>query len=564
MINSIKKVLQILALLSFSVVLFAQETHPEIDIEQLEKEAQEQENQQNQQEEQNKEALSDDDLQTQFCIVETNRKHILNPHLTSYSADSQILTGLYEGLFTYNPVTLEPQWAIATDYKVSRDKKRIIFTIRDNAFFSNGEKITAFSVRDSWLQLLSEPDAPYSSLLDVIRGAQAYRTGKGNAEDVGIYAKSETELYVYLNSPANYLPKVLCHSSFSVVHKDSSVFSGPYKLYGENEGAIGLEKNPYYWDIQNTKIKYIFFIQSNLADQNSFLYNIGAAGWIDSEFNMEKILDKEAIQMATEFGTSYYFFKLSNNKPVKDTSFKPWDYAEFRNAVIEVLPWDVLRSSSIVPAKTFVYPLAGYPVVEGFDFTDPLEAKAKMANAKEKYGIPQEQRLTLTLEVSEGSTTTEKIEEALRIALDTIGVDLVVRQLPVYEYIANVKYSDADLFSYSWIGDFADPLAFLTLFQGDSTLNDSGWKNAEFDSLIEKAAVVSDSERYELLAQAETILLDSGMVMPVSHPVAFNVVDLKEVGGWSSNAFNIHPLKYLYKKQTKATVPNIVMNNLKN
>ena len=115
------------------------------------------------------------------------------------------------------------------------------------------------------------------------------------------------------------------------------------------------------------------------------------------------------------------------------------------------------------------------------------------------------------------------------------------------------------MFIYTWIGDFADPLAFLELFRGDSTLNDSGWKNAEYDRLINEAAGAGDEERYKLLGQAETILLDSCMVIPVHHPVISNVIDKNTCGGWTENAFDIHPLKYLYKKTAATTVPNVVM-----
>ena len=88
------------------------------------------------------------ELQQNFIIVEGVRVHELNPQVTNYSSDSQLLNGLFEGLFTTSPVTLEPQYAIAKDFKISRDKKRWTITLRDDVYFSNGEKITAESVRD--------------------------------------------------------------------------------------------------------------------------------------------------------------------------------------------------------------------------------------------------------------------------------------------------------------------------------------------------------------------------------------------------------------------------------
>lgn len=488
--------------------------------------------------------------ETTFTIIESQHNHELNPHITSYSHDSTILGGLYEGLFSYNPVTLEPVFAIASDYKISRDKKRWSFVLREDAKFSNGEKITAENVRQSWLRLLATPNAPYSSLLDIIRNAQDFRAGKCSAEEVGIYAVNDTKLSVYLTKPANYFAKVLCHSAFSVVNSDSNVYSGAYVLESAKNNVYVLKKNPYYWDEKNVLTQTVTFLQSDDKDENAYLYNTGNADWITANVDTNKIIDKDALQINAEFGTMYYFFKTSNKKSadyVNKNSKNVWDYAEFRNVVLEAFPWEIMRKNAAVAAETLVYPLAGYPLVEGFSYTDELEASLKMKDARKKYNIPQEQILSLNFLISQ-YTLTEEAKQAFYDSLLPLGIELAFSEVSAYDYVAEVAKSDADLFVYSWIGDFADPLAFLELFRGNSSLNESGWKNADFDALLDEAAVVSSDERLEILAKAENILLDEGMVIPILHPVCFNLIDLKDVGGWIANAFDVHPLKYIFKK----------------
>ena len=494
-----------------------------------------------------------------FIILESVMPHNLNPQTTSYSADSQILSGLYEGLFAYNPVTLEPQYAIASGYKISRDKKRWTITLRQDAKFSNGEAITAESVRFAWLELLATPQAPYASMLDIIRGAKEFRSGKGLRDEVGIYATDEHTLCIYLNTPANYLAKVLCHSSFSIIHRNPTVFSGPYVLEDQQEGMLILTKNNYYWDAANVKTEKITFIQSNDAAENAFYFNTGAVDWVCADVATDKVINSKALQFSAEFGTSYYFFKTSAKKADGAAgSFYAWDYPEFRNAVLEAFPWDKIRAGSVVTATTFVYPLTGYPTVEGFSYTDEIEASLLMKQAREKYNIPKEQIISLNFDISEYALSEEK-ETLIRDALAPLGIELNVKRYPSYQYLNSVSSSNADLFCYTWIGDFADPLAFLELFHGNSSLNDSGWANEEFDKLLDEAALCSDEERYVLLAKAETILLDSGMILPIYHPVSFNLIDLETVGGWTTNAFDLHPLKYLYKKETKSKLPNVVL-----
>lgn len=548
--KSIKKYfLFFLEIIVFSICLFAQEKTPENadkNIETTEKQV--------------VESDIDEMIQDNLVIIEAVHQHELNPQITSYASDSQLLCGLYEGLFSYNPRTLEPQYAIATSYRISRDKKRWSFTINPKAYFSNGEKITAQSVRDSWLQLLATPEAPYSSLFDVVKNAEQYRKNECSADDVGIYATSDTTLSIHLEKPANYLPKVLCHSAFSVIHRNPTVYSGAFYLDDCDEKTYILKKNQYYWDKENTHLKQITFIQSDDNEENTFTYNTGLANWITGNVNTDNILNKKTVQLSAEFATSYLFFKDSCKKPsyVAAGVNSVWDYVEFRNALFEAIPWDILREYTYVPATTFVYPLNGYPQVEGYSYTDAGEALNLMKAAREKYGIAEDQILPLVMDISENSFSEDKLQ-ALKDAWSVLGVDLQIRTYPSFYYLKSVPQSDADLFCYVWIGDFADPLAFLELFRGSSSLNDSGWKNPIFDELLEKAAVVSDEERVKLLAQAEQIILDSYIVVPVQHPVALNIINLNEIGGWYSNAFDIHPLKYLFKKSVKVDLPNIVM-----
>ena len=501
------------------------------------------------------------ELQQNFIIVEPVRVHELNPQITNYSSDSQILSGIYEGLFTLSPVSLEAQYAIAKEFKISRDKKRWSITLRDDARFSNGEKITAESVRDSWLRMLANPASPYSSLFDIVRGAEAFRTGQGNYDEVGIYATAENVLSIYLNNPANYLPRILCHTAFSITHSNPEVYSGAYELEIIAERKYILKKNPYYWDKDNVTLERITFVQSDNADENTYYFNTGAVDWVTGSITQSKLLDLSAVQVNATFGTGYFYFKMSSRKPADSKCSKVWDLPEFRNAVLEAFPWNEIHKKYLIPATTLVYPLSGYPQIDGFDYTDQIEASLKMKDARAKYNVPEGETIPLVMHVFENEFT-EEDEKLIRESLEPLGIALEIRKIPSWQYYATIAAADADILVTSWIGDFADPLAFLELFRGGSTMNESGWKNDRFDSLLEQAATAGDTERLNLLGQAENILLDEGMVLPLYRSVSSNVIDLSEVGGWYTNAFDLHQLKYLYKKQPKQKLDNIVMSEV--
>lgn len=479
-----------------------------------------------------------------FVYIDSEMDYDLNPQTSSFANESQIFTALYEGLFSYNPVNLSADKALCRDVKISRDKKRWTFTLVDNGTFSDGEKITAQTVRDSWLRLLSNKDAPFASLLDCIVGAESYRKGKGSAEDVRISVRDDTTLVVHLTEPTEHLALLLCHSAFSVVSSMDNVYSGPFVLKSYENKTLEMVKNENYRDARRIYLPGITVIQSNDPDENAHMFNSGKVDWVSSSVNFDKIIDPDSIYSCIEFGTTYLFFKSSSKK---------WNTTEIRGALMEAIPYDKLRQGYACPATTLVYPLNGYPSVTGFSDYDLESAKEMMAEARKKAGIAEDEIITVTFAI-EDNEHMKNWARILKAAWEPLGVKLVAQARKSSAYNAAIPKWKADLFIYSWIGDFADPLAFLELFKGNSTLNVANYSNAVYDDLIHQALSSSSAqEHYNLLGKAEQVLMDDFVVVPIAHPVAADVVDTAGIGGWYPNAMNIHPLKYVYMKENEGS-----------
>lgn len=487
--------------------------------------------------------------QRNVVIYDNLSNYDLNPHTASFTSEAQILTGLYEGLFSYDPVTLEAIPAICTSYKISRDKKRWTFTLRENAKFSDGSLITAQTIRDSWISLLENKNAPFASMIDFISGAKEFRNGLTSAENVKIEVRDEHTLVVRLDECAAHFPKLLCHHAFAAVSKNPNVYSGAFYLESYQSNTLIMRKNFNYWGSSGVLIPGIIVVQSDDYEENAYNFNVGKADWITGNANVQKIINKNSIQVSAAFGTTYLFFKINN---------EPWDKKEIRNALLEAIPYENLRSKYSVPATTLVYPLAGYNSVIGLDEYDEKEALEMMKLAREKYEIPQDERLSLVF-----ACTTDSFQndwaQILKQAWEPLGVDLIVQTTSPYLYNSSIPSWNADLFTYSWIGDFADPLAFLELFRSDSSLNVAHYKNSDFDNaLIEASRCDSVLEQYKFLGKAEQNLLDDGMIIPIMHPVELHIIDLLMIGGWQTNALDIHPLKYLFIKHKNLKLPNMI------
>jgi ABC-type oligopeptide transport system substrate-binding subunit len=97
----------------------------------------------------------------------------------------------------------------------------------------------------------------------------------------------------------------------------------------------------------------------------------------------------------------------------------------------------------------------------------------------------------------------------------------------------------------TWIGDFADPEAFLQMWTPGSSLNEAGFDDPAFMELLTQSYEKDGEKRMSLLAEAESLLLGKAVVLPIYHGFASSIIDLDYIEGWYQNALDIHPYKDL-------------------
>ncbi|WP_428769681.1 peptide ABC transporter substrate-binding protein [Treponema sp. HNW] len=482
-------------------------------------------------------------IQREVLIIDSVHGYDLNPHTANYSSEAQILNGLYEGLFSYDPMTAEALPAAVKSFRVSRDRKTWTFVLKNDLKFSNGDAVEAKDVVRSWLTLLNpETKAPFASLLDCVKGAADYREGKAAAEAVDIRVKNSHTLAVRLNAPAEHLPKILCHHAFAITHVDKNVYSGPFVLAGQKSKELLLKKNTYYYDADKVALPAIRIINSEDLKENTFAFNTGKAQWVTGGIEPEKIYKRADIIVYPQFSTEFFFFKAHK---------EPWKNALMRQAALALFPREELRQNAAVPAKTFILPLSDYPKIYGEEIYETDEAEALLGEALDELSKTlRKGKPLLRLAIPDFDYMKQKAA-LIADALQKSGIDVFIETSPGHRYLQSLRENESDMFTYTWIGDFADPLAFLELFRSSSSLRETEWTSKVFDTLLDEAALITDSvERYKKLAEAEQLLLDEAVIFPVSHPVSLNAVDTEVLGGWFTNPQDIHPFKYLFFKDT--------------
>ncbi|HVF55034.1 MAG TPA: peptide ABC transporter substrate-binding protein [Pyrinomonadaceae bacterium] len=100
---------------------------------------------------------------------------VFDPARAAAPPDTDAVRALFEGLTDYDPVTLKPLPAIASRWESSEGGRQWTFHLRRDAFWTNGDPVTANDFVRSWKRTLRlREQAPHARLLVNIEGAKEF------------------------------------------------------------------------------------------------------------------------------------------------------------------------------------------------------------------------------------------------------------------------------------------------------------------------------------------------------------------------------------------------------
>ncbi|MBF0442914.1 MAG: peptide ABC transporter substrate-binding protein, partial [Oligoflexales bacterium] len=99
----------------------------------------------------------------------------LDPQKAVGHPESKILQNLFEGLTSFDPITLDPIPAAAESWTISKDNLTYTFKLRPGLKWSDGKPITSEDFVYSWRRLLSPALASeYSYIIYSLKNAEAF------------------------------------------------------------------------------------------------------------------------------------------------------------------------------------------------------------------------------------------------------------------------------------------------------------------------------------------------------------------------------------------------------
>ena len=296
-----------------------------------------------------------------------------DPAFAAAAPDTDAVRALFEGLTDYDPKTLAPVPAVATRWESTADGRVWTFYLRDNARWSNGERVTAGDFVRSWERTLKiGPLAPHTELLSNIEGAAAngaeaaaetseqtteqatdQSTGQSSEQvseqaseqtppeppRFGARAISENVLQVTLEHGDHTFPSLVAHPVFRPVKVDDAdqtqrieshelISNGAFQLSATERDRVRLERAKNYWDGASVTLDRVTFVNTANAEDALAAYR---AGEVDAVTNAPfeplalKLLTPYKDFRRSAFGAlTYYSF---------NTAHEPYDDVRVREAL---------------------------------------------------------------------------------------------------------------------------------------------------------------------------------------------------------------------------------------
>lgn len=457
----------------------------------------------------------------------------LDPALNTSPKEATAILACFEGLMKLD-TNNKAIPGVASSYK-KESELRYVFKLRKSKW-SDGKAVTAHDFEYAWKRALSPELGSYSAYqLYCIKNAEAYNTGKTSPDNIGVKAVDDTTLEVTLQNPCSYFLDLLCLPSYMPVRKDiiyaspdkwakspfTCISNGPFRVSVWKKGRpMEFVKNENYYDAANVKLNRLVFKMEEDPNLCLTAYECGDMDIIQSPPTSEvmNLVDEKKLTVSPDLGVYYYSFNCSI-KPLSDRRVrKALSLSIDRNYIVQNITRD-----KATPAGAFVP--NGIPDGDiTMDFRNVggnyFNPEGQIADAKKLLsdaGYPGGKNFpNLTLKV-DNSTYHVAIAKALQNMWNkNLGIKVNVKTLNWKDTQRTRNGGSFQIIRDGWIGDYMDPMTFMSLFVTGCGNNDSRYSNKTYDTLIDDANKETDQvKRMALLHNAEKVLMNDMPVLPI-------------------------------------------------
>ena len=448
----------------------------------------------------------------------------------------------------------------AESWTQSADGLTWTFKLRDGLVWSDGVPVTAGDYVFA-LQHAATSGYDFAWYWDFAGGVKNWKEvteGKADVATLGLKAVDDKTIELTTAAPKPYLPSVVSlwypvpKHQFDKFGDDWStnvenvVSSGPFKLksWEKSNNSVVLVKNETYagpWPAEVDELTIDPSLGLPEVGMPAFLAGDVAFTYLNAgQIPVMEQRAPDSIRSNAVFATSYISY---------DLNAAPFDNVDVRRAFYYAVNRDELTKTVLkdiaIPAGSILPP--GYPGynkdIAAEAVFDPAKAKEFMAKAgyPDGKGFPAVE-IWLREEGGYNAAIVPPMAQYLQSQFkQVLGIDMQIKIMPGKDWMEGLLQHKNNLFIAPYEYDYLDPSNFFGIFYNGGRHN---YHVPEYDAAV--AAANSNpvwEERLKLYAQAEQIMIDQGLIVPLVHPIIKAVVsDTLGGAGVTPNSQGFTPL----------------------
>lgn len=451
------------------------------------------------------------------------------------------------------------------------------FELRDDLKWSDGSPLTAADFVYAWNRALTLPDADEQYLFAVIDGYDTGTLNVTASEDGGtltVVLAEDAPYFLQLCASPIFLPvqqaTVEANENWASA-ADTFVCNGAYTVGELTDAHLVLTKNAYYWDAANVVSDTLVF---DFSDDPS----AALQGFLGSKYALVGTLPSSQLAELREkypdeyhadsrLGTYSLCFNINDSALAR---FTQDERSQIRMALSLLIDrnyiCDKIAKAGQRPANSYIP--SGISDATGQDFTARNGADGMgggyFSTAAADYAANCDEAVSLLRQVAESSgvfTVSEQgicsgfpelsyltsdsaghveIAEYLKELYAGYGIPLAVSAQDMTAFLARRAEGDYSIVRHSWSADYDDPMSFLALWTTGAGSNEIGFGRGvhadyagytvtiggdtrtgctwaeSYDALLYTIRSTDDiAQRYALMHQAETLLMETGAICPL-------------------------------------------------
>ncbi|MEA4928183.1 MAG: peptide ABC transporter substrate-binding protein [Candidatus Limiplasma sp.] len=465
----------------------------------------------------------------------------LDPQVATDGTSFEVIADFTDGLYQMDANGASVP-ALAADTAVSADGLTYTFKIRDDAFWSNGDPVTADDFVYGWQRAVDPKFASeYAFILtDIgqIKNAAAIFAGEKPMEELGVKAVDDKTLQVELAVPVSFFTSLLYFPTYYPVNRafceqcgdtyatspETVLSNGAFILstYEPAATSFTLTKNAKYYDADRVKLDGLSYQVIKDSQTALLSYSNGDLDIVTLSGDQVELVADDPEFSTMNAGYLWYV-------AVNGSAYEELGNVNFRKALScafdrEAIAANIVKDGSTAASFAVPEQLATGPDGQDFRATAPAYDGSDKAKAAEYYAAACKElgksEFKLNMVVEDDATAQNVaafIQQEWQNTLPGVTVELTVETKK--QRVKDLQDGNFNVGLTRWGPDYADPMTYLNMWITGNSNNYGNWSNAEYDEIINSCIsgplALDPAARWTAMHDAEKIVMDNAVILPI-------------------------------------------------